>query len=52
VLIDPSTFGDSRSPLMLYGELTASDIMTYVVSQGDDLTLALSAPGGVPAWQS
>lgn len=52
VLIDPSTFGGARSPLMLYGELTASDITTYVVSRGDDLTLALSAPGGVPQWQS
>lgn len=52
VLVDPSTFGDSRSPLMVYGELTASDVMTYVVSRGDDLTLALSAPGGVLAWQS
>lgn len=52
VLIDPSTFGDTRSPLMLYGELTASDIPTYVVAQGDDLMLALSAPGGVPTWQS
>lgn len=52
VLIDPSTFGGTHSPLMVYGELTASDITTYVVSRGDDLTLALSAPGGVPQWQS
>jgi uncharacterized protein (DUF58 family) len=53
VLIDPSTFGTSRSPLLLFGQLTASDIMTYVVRKGDDLSLALSpSAGGVPAWQS
>lgn len=51
VLIDPSTFGGPRSPLMLFGELTASNIMTYVVSRGDDLSLALRATGGVAAWQ-
>jgi uncharacterized protein (DUF58 family) len=53
VLIDPSTFGSSRSPLLIFGQLTASDIMTYVIRRGDDLTLALSpSAGGVPAWQS
>lgn len=51
VLIDPSTFGGKESPLMLFGELTASNIMTYVVGRGDDLSLALSATGGVSAWQ-
>jgi len=52
VLLDPSTFGDSRSPLMLFGQLTASDILTYVVRRGDDLSLALSPTGsGVNAWQ-
>jgi uncharacterized protein (DUF58 family) len=54
VLLDPSTFGGSKSPLMMYGELTASDILTYVVRRGDDLGLALSptSGGGVPAWQA
>ncbi|MCC6380909.1 MAG: DUF58 domain-containing protein [Dehalococcoidia bacterium] len=53
VLIDPSTFGGKRSPLMLYGELTASDILTYVVRRGDELSLALSPSGaGVAAWQA
>jgi uncharacterized protein (DUF58 family) len=52
VLVDPSTFGDPRSPLMLFGQLTASDILTYVVRRGDDLSLALSPTGsGVNAWQ-
>jgi uncharacterized protein (DUF58 family) len=53
VLIDPSTFGSDRSALVTYGELTASDILTYVVNKGDDLALALSPGGvGVPAWQA
>jgi uncharacterized protein (DUF58 family) len=52
VLIDPSTFDDRRSSLLLYGQLTASDIMTYVVSKGDDLSVALSpSHTGVSAWQ-
>ncbi|HEX6029890.1 MAG TPA: DUF58 domain-containing protein, partial [Tepidiformaceae bacterium] len=53
VLVDPSSFGSDRSPLVMYGELTASDILTYVVRKGDDLSLALSPGGsGVPAWQA
>ena len=53
VLIDPSTFGSDRQALLMYGQLTASDILTYVVSKGDDLTLALSpTSGGVAAWQA
>lgn len=53
VLVDPSTFGSNRSPLVLYGELTASDIVTYVLRKGDDLSVALSpAAGGVVAWPS
>lgn len=52
VLVDPSTFGDTRSPLMLFGQLTASGILTYVVRRGDDLSLALSPTGsGVNTWQ-
>ena len=52
VLVDPSTFGDTRSPLMLFGQLTASGILTYVVRRGDDLGLALRPTGsGVNTWQ-
>ena len=52
-MMDPSTFGGDRSPLLLFGQLTASDIMTYVVRQGDDLGLALSATAaGAGAWQA
>ena len=53
ILLDPSTFGGDRSSLVMYSELTASDILTYVVNRGDDLGLALSPGGaGVPAWQA
>lgn len=53
VLVDPSTFGSNRSPLVMYGELTASDIVTYVLRKGDDLGVALSpSAGGVVAWPS
>ena len=52
VLVDPSTFGGRESPLVLFGELTASNILTYVVSEGDDLGLALSTSAvGADAWQ-
>ncbi len=52
VLMDPSTFGSDKSPLLMYGELTASDILTYVVRKGDDLSVALSPTStGVPVWQ-
>lgn len=53
VLVDPSTFGGEGSPMVLYGELTASDILTYVVAQGDDLSFALSSTAvGAEAWQT
>ncbi|MCK9520230.1 MAG: DUF58 domain-containing protein [Dehalococcoidia bacterium] len=51
VLLDPSTFGSDRSALLMYGELTASDILTYVVRRGDDLSLALSPSAGAGVWQ-
>lgn len=53
VLIDASTFGGRHTPLLLFGELTASNILTYVVRRGDDLPLALSTTTvGADAWQS
>ncbi len=52
VLMDASTFGGKGSSLLIFGQLTASDILTYVVRKGDDLTLTLSpSSGGVPVWQ-
>ncbi len=52
VLMDPSGFGSGRSALLTYGSLAASDILTYVVNRGDDLTLALSpTQSGAIAWQ-
>jgi uncharacterized protein (DUF58 family) len=52
VLIDPSTFGSDRQALLMYGQLTASDILTYVLSKGDDLGLALSpSAAGAGIWQ-
>ncbi|MCE7929155.1 MAG: DUF58 domain-containing protein [Dehalococcoidia bacterium] len=55
VLVDASSFGGREAPLMIYGALTAADILTYVVRNGDDLGLALSpaqAPEGASRWQS
>ncbi len=53
VLVDPGSFGGPHSPLLLFGELTASDILTYVVRRGDELSVALSPTvGGVAAWQA
>jgi uncharacterized protein (DUF58 family) len=52
VLLDPSTFGSDRSALLMFGQLAASDILTYVVRNGDDLTLSLTPSGaGAGAWQ-
>lgn len=51
ILLDASTFGSNKSPLLMFGELTASDILTYVIRKGDDLTLALSPTGSATgAW--
>jgi uncharacterized protein (DUF58 family) len=51
VLVDPSTFGANQSPLLMYGALTAADVPTYVVRNGDDLSLALSpSQEGVAKW--
>lgn len=51
VLVDPGSFGGKASPLMLYGELTASNILPYVVRKDDDLGLVLSGTGGGGQWQ-
>lgn len=54
VLVDPGSFSAAAaSPLVLFGELTASDILTYILRRGDDLSLALSPTvSGVMSWQA
>lgn len=54
ILMDQTTFGSQKSPLLMFGELTASDIMTYVIGRGDDLTIALAPASGAraPSWQA
>ncbi|MFQ5381227.1 MAG: DUF58 domain-containing protein [Dehalococcoidia bacterium] len=56
VLLDAGSFGSRRTPLLMFGELTASDIMTYVVGRGDDLSVALGPGKGASAraasWQA
>jgi uncharacterized protein (DUF58 family) len=53
VLVDAGTFGGDESPIVMYGELAASNILTYMVRNGDDLSLALStATTGADQWQS
>lgn len=42
VLVDPASFGSSRSNAGLYGLLQASGIVTYFVKCDDDLTATLS----------
>ncbi len=46
ILLDQSTLGGTESPLLLFGELAASDVMTYVVQGGDDLSVALGPSPG------
>jgi uncharacterized protein (DUF58 family) len=51
VLVDASSFGDSRTPIMVFSQLAASNIPSYVVRKGDDLTAVLSPTGGQGQWQ-
>ncbi len=48
-LLEASTFGSSDNSLMVYSQLTAADIWTYLIKQGDDLTNTL-APSG-ESWE-
>ena len=53
VLVDAGTFGGDESPILLFGELAASNILTYIVRSGDDLSLALSTNAfGADEWQN
>lgn len=45
VLLEPSSFGGPTSALLAYSTLVASDILTYLVRCGDDLSLALGPNG-------
>lgn len=45
VLVDPESFGSQHSAAPLAELLRASDITTYVVKYGDDITAALSQVG-------
>ena len=45
VLLEANTFGATTSPLMLLGQLTAADIWTYLVKQGDNLSMTLTPSG-------
>jgi uncharacterized protein (DUF58 family) len=42
VLLEPSTFGGSENSLMVFGDLAASDIYTYLVKRSDDLITTLT----------
>jgi hypothetical protein len=42
VLINPESFGGSRSTDTVYSMLQASGMVAYVVNNGDDLTAVLS----------
>jgi uncharacterized protein (DUF58 family) len=50
-LIDPSSFGSADNALLPFSTLVASDILTYLVRCGDDLSPALG-PGGAAAQLS
>ncbi len=42
ILMEPSTFGGKASAMVTYGLLLANDVVTYLVSHGDDLNEALT----------
>jgi uncharacterized protein (DUF58 family) len=44
-LLDPSSFGSAENALLPFSTLVASDILTYLVRRGDDLSLALGPLG-------
>ena len=46
-LLEPSSFGAAESALLPFSTLVASDILTYLVRCGDDLSLALGPAGTV-----
>ena len=49
VLLDAGSFGGAEGTLLPLSTLVASDILTYVVRRGDDLSLALGPAGAAGA---
>ncbi len=47
VLLEPGSFGGTEGALLPFSTLVASDILTYLVRCGDDLSLALGPAGAV-----
>ena len=47
VLLDPGSFGRAQSALLPFSTLIASDILTYFVRCGDELSLALGPAGAI-----
>jgi len=45
VLLEASTFGAATNSLMVVSQLTAADIWTYLVKQGDNLSTTLTPTG-------
>jgi uncharacterized protein (DUF58 family) len=45
VLLEASTFGANTNSLMVVSQLTAADIWTYLVKQGDNLSTTLTPTG-------
>ncbi len=43
VVMEPRTFGGEGSALLLFGELAAADVPTYLVKRSDDLSATLAA---------
>jgi hypothetical protein len=43
VVMEPRTFGGEGNALLLFGELAAADIPTYLIKRSDDLSSTLAA---------
>lgn len=41
VLLEPETFGSSRTSLLVYGTLAAGEVLTYSIKRGDDIGAVL-----------
>jgi len=52
VLLEASTFGASTNSLMVVGQLTAADIWTYLVKQGDNLSTTLTPTAEGPTIEA
>jgi hypothetical protein len=50
VLVNPQSFGGQRSNEGLAELLKASNVDTYLINNGDDLTKALSSSGTRPRY--